>query len=380
MKILIDENIAYAEQAFSTVGSCSLANGREFTHEIVKNYDALIIRSVTQINRTLLRNTNIKFVGTTTIGTDHMDLKYLKEAGIGFAYAPGCNSQSVAEYVFGAISNFVNSQNLEFENLTIGIIGKGNIGSKVLRMGRALGMKVLVNDPPLERKTGEKGFVSLNEVLTADIITLHVPLTFEGTDKTFHLIDEKELNSLKQSVMFINSSRGAVVNNKTLLTKLNAGQNIFTVLDVWENEPRINRELLRKVNLGTPHIAGYSLEGKVNGTKMIYDAFCRFFNMEPTWKPNLPQIPNNEIVLDGNETTEPAVQKIFRKVYNIEKDSAELKKYSSLPETELAKKFDELRKNYPLRRELRNYIVRFPNGNKKLIEKLTNFGAFVKTV
>ena len=380
MKILIDENIAYAEQAFSTVGNCTFANGRQFTNATVKKYDALIIRSVTQINRTLLRNTNIKFVGTTTIGTDHIDLEYLRDAGIGFAYAPGCNSQSVAEYVFSAISNFVKKENLEFKNLTIGIIGKGNIGSKVARMSNVVGMKVLVNDPPLQRKTGNKNFVSLKETLKADIVTLHVPLTTEGQDKTYHLIDEKELNEIKENAMLINSSRGAVVNNKVLLTKLNTDKNIFTVLDVWENEPEINRTLLQKVNYGTPHIAGYSLEGKVNGTKMIYDAFCDFFNLNPSWNPQLPAVENNEIALKKTETIESALFNIFQTVYNIEKDSLSLKKYSDLPETELSKKFDELRKNYPLRRELRNYIVRFPNGNKKLIDKLKNFGVQVKPV
>ncbi len=380
MKILIDENIAYAEQAFSTVGNCTFANGRQFTNTTVKKYDALIIRSVTQINRTLLRNTNIKFVGTATIGTDHVDLEYLRDAGIGFAYAPGCNSQSVAEYVFSAISNFVKKENLEFKNLTIGIIGKGNIGSKVAKMSHALGIKVLVNDPPLQRKTGNKNFVSLKETLKADIVTLHVPLTTEGKDKTYHLIEEKELNEIKENAMLINSSRGAVVNNKALLTKLNTDKNIFTVLDVWENEPEINRTLLQKVNYGTPHIAGYSLEGKVNGTKMIYDAFCDYFNLTPSWNPQLPAVEDNEIVLKKTETVESALFNIFQTVYNIEKDSLSLKKYSDLPETELSKKFDELRKNYPLRRELRNYIVRFPNGNKKLIEKLKNFGVQVNQV
>ncbi len=380
MQILIDENIAYAQEAFSTAGNCTFANGRDFTNALIRDFDALIIRSVTQINRTLLHNTNIKFVGTATIGTDHIDLEYLKEAGIGFAHAPGCNSQSVAEYVFSAISNFVKSRNLEFKNLSIGIIGKGNIGSKVVRMSNAIGMNVMINDPPLQRKTGNNNFVSLSEVLNADIVTLHVPLKIKGKDKTYHLIDEKELNRMKDNAMLINSSRGAVVNNNSLLRNLNAGKNFFTVLDVWENEPAINKPLLKKVNFGTPHIAGYSLEGKVNGTKMIYDAFCNFFKLQPSWQPQLPRVENNEIVLTDTGTLESALFKIFRKVYNIEDDSLSLKKYSGLPENELSKKFDELRKNYPLRRELSNYIIRFPNGNKNLIEKLKNFGAPVKEI
>ncbi len=377
MKILIDQNIAYARQAFSRFGECVFADGRNFTNSQLKNFDALIIRSVTQINRTLLENTNIKFVGTATIGTDHVDIDYLKKEGITFAYAPGCNSQSVAEYVFSAITKYITSQNLRFKDLSIGIIGKGNIGSKVERMSRATGMKTLINDPPLQRKTGGKNFVSLSEALEADIVTLHVPLTFSGIDKTFHLIGNNELKKLKNKAMLINSSRGPVIDNKSLLKSIDEKQ-IFTVLDVWENEPRIMPELLKKVNIGTPHIAGYSLEGKVNGTKMIYDAFCQFLGIKPKWEPELPDVPGNEIEITGEPTLENSLNKIFLKIYDINRDSNELKQYCGLNEIDFARKFDELRKNYPLRRELKNYIVRLPLKNSGLAKQLKNFGVNLK--
>ncbi len=377
LQILIDQNIAFAHQAFSTLGQCQFADGREFSNIPLKNFDALIVRSVTQINRTLLENTNIKFVGTATIGTDHVDLNYLKEAGIAFAHAPGCNSQSVAEYVFSAVSNYVGFRNLKFENLIIGIIGKGNIGSKVEKMAKALGMNTSVNDPPLQRQNPDNDFVTLNQALDADIVTLHVPLTYEGQDKTYHLISKNELILLKNNSMFINSSRGSVTDNKALLETLSE-KKIFTVLDVWENEPFINPQLLEKVDIATPHIAGYSLEGKVNGTKIIYDAFCKHFGFKPVWEPELPPVHNNIISLDETNTIEDAVFKIFRTVYDIHRDSNSLKKLSNLPEEILAKKFDILRKNYPLRREMKNYIVRLSAENSHLSEPLKNFGVKVQ--
>ncbi len=373
MKIIIDENIIFAKEAFSPYGNVILKSGREITKSLVKDADALITRSITQINSNLLSGSRVQFIGTATIGIDHVNTDYLKKEGIGFANAAGCNSQAVAEYVFTALTYISQTKQIPLLDKTIGVIGAGNIGSKVVKMSKALGLKVLINDPPLQRKTKENIYCSLKEALTADIITLHVPITYSGIDKTFHLIDEKQLTQIKKDTIFLNSSRGPVVNNKTMI-KILKSKNLTTIFDVWENEPEISTILLSKVDIGTPHIAGYSFEGKVNGTKMIYDAFCKFFNLELSWNPNLPEISNKEIEINIVDSIENALYQIFKKVYPINEDSNQLKKMVGLPKEMQSKYFDKLRKEYRLRRELSNYTVILPSRNRSIKEMLQNFG------
>ena len=373
MKIIIDENIGYAEEAFSPFGNVILKNGREITNSLVKNADALITRSITQINSNLLSGSSVKFVGTATIGIDHVDIDYLKGEGIGFANAAGCNSQAVAEYVFGALTYISRTKKIPLLDKTIGVIGAGNIGSKIVKMSKALRIKVLVNDPPLQRKTKENIYCSLEEALTADIITLHVPITYSGIDKTFHLIDKEQLNQIKNNAIFLNCSRGPVVNNKAMLKILDK-KSLTTIFDVWEEEPEISTVLLSKVDIGTPHIAGYSFEGKVNGTKMIYNAFCKFFNLEPSWNINLPEVEDNKIIISSVDSIEKVLYQIFSIVYPINEDSNLLKKMNDLPKEMRGKYFDRLRKEYRLRRELSNYAVILPKGNDSIREMLQNFG------
>ncbi|GBD90835.1 erythronate-4-phosphate dehydrogenase [bacterium BMS3Abin04] len=373
MKIIIDENIIFAKEAFSPYGNVILKSGREITKSLVKDADALITRSITQINSNLLSGSRVQFIGTATIGIDHVNTDYLKKEGIGFANAAGCNSQAVAEYVFTALTYISQTKQIPLLDKTIGVIGAGNIGSKVVKMSKALGLKVLINDPPLQRKTKENIYCSLKEALTADIITLHVPITYSGIDKTFHLIDEKQLTQIKKDTIFLNSSRGPVVNNKTMI-KILKSKNLTTIFDVWENEPEISTTLLSKVDIGTPHIAGYSFEGKVNGTKMIYDAFCKFFNLELSWNPNLPEISNKGIEINIVDSIENALYQIFKKVYPINEDSNQLKKMVGLPKEMQSKYFDKLRKEYRLRRELSNYTVILPSRNRSIKEMLQNFG------
>ena len=214
MKIIIDENIIFAKEAFSPYGNVILKSGREITKSLVKDADALITRSITQINSNLLSGSRVQFIGTATTGIDHVNTDYLKKEGIGFANAAGCNSQAVAEYVFTALTYISQTKQIPLLDKTIGVIGAGNIGSKVVKMSKALGLKVLINDPPLQRKTKENIYCSLKEALTADIITLHVPITYSGIDKTFHLIDEKQLTQIKKDTIFLNSSRGPVVRSE----------------------------------------------------------------------------------------------------------------------------------------------------------------------
>ena len=370
MKITADENIAYAKEAFSQFGEVELLHGRKITPESVKDSDALIVRSITKVNKDLLEGSKVKFVGTATIGKDHIDLEYLKEKNIAFADAAGCNAHAVKEYIFTALSEVLSKRELKFKSLSMGIIGAGNVGSKVAYCANTLGMKTIINDPPLKRKTGNNIYKELDQALKADIITLHVPLNKEGVDKTHHLLDYERLNQLKDNCILLNSSRGSVVDNNAL-EKLIEKKNFTVILDVWENEPELNPELLKKVYTGTPHIAGYSYEGKVNGTTMIYSALCKFLNEEEIFKVPEVKVDDSVIELKETDSVESALYNLFKRIYDIKKDDANLRKI--LVEQNAGKYFDTLRKEYRLRYEYPNYSVVIPKEEKELIRILSDF-------
>jgi erythronate-4-phosphate dehydrogenase len=356
MNLIVDENIAFAKEAFSSLGNTQLVDGRKLSNADVKDADILVVRSITNVNADLLKDSKIKFVGTATIGIDHIELEYLRRNNISFADARGCNADSVAEYVFTALLKVASTRNIFLREKTIGVVGIGNIGNRVVRIAEAFGMKVLKNDPPLERNGIGKNYVSLDEVLKSDIITFHVPMNLAGPDKTFHLLNSKNLNEINKGSIIINTSRGAVIDNKALLEVSNNKE--FEInLDVWENEPAINAELLAKTSIGTPHIAGYSFEGKVNGTKIIYDALCKFLDKEPIWTPSLPEIEMNEIKMPSGNCNENKLYKLFSSIYNIGKDDELMRRIIQLEETEQANYFDSMRKNYPIRREFSNFTV-----------------------
>lgn len=360
MKIVVDENIIYAEEAFSALGEVHLYPGRAITSDVVKDAGAVVTRSITEVNESLLKGSSVKFVGTATIGTDHIDLDYLAANNIVFADAKGCNSDAVAEYVFNALFRIANEQGFLLRNKSIGIIGVGNIGSRIERIATAIGMKVFKNDPPLER-AGGIGFLPLDKVLQADILTFHVPLNKAGIDNTVHLLGVDELNSLKDNTILINASRGAVVDNTALLSVLNK-KKLTVVLDVWEDEPNINTELLCKVKFGSPHAAGYSLEGKINGTKMMYNALCNYLGKTSQWSPDVPVPEDNTIKLDTSAEPENEVFRLLNHVYDIREDDKRLREIFKADNK--AAYFDKLRKDYPLRRELTNYTT-ITNGTNK---------------
>jgi len=372
LKITVDENIANAQEAFSGFGEVELLPGRKITNKILKYSDVLIVRSITKVDEKLLDGTNVRFAGTATIGSDHIDAEYLRNNNIAFADAKGCNAEAVKEYIFNAITEVLVQKKLRYKDLTLGIIGAGNIGSRVAKCADVLGMKTILNDPPLRRKTGNEIYKDLREVLQADIITLHVPLNKEGMDKTFHLFDYERLNSLKDNSILINSSRGSVIDNEAL-EKITDKKNLTVILDVWENEPEINSSLLHKVFIGTPHVAGYSYEGKINGTMMIYSALCRFLNKEASYSIEPPKVDNPAIEVKKNELIEISLQKIFSKIYDIRRDDKDLRKIISEKRGEVGKYFDLLRKDYPLRREFSNYTIVVPKEEMELRNILSAF-------
>jgi erythronate-4-phosphate dehydrogenase len=359
MKIVADENIPYVDELFGSMGTIRRVVGREVKRADVHDADILLVRSVTPVNRNLLENTSVKFVGTATIGTDHVDEEYLADAGIGFANAAGSNANSVAEYITAALLVLAERHNIHLSGKSIGVIGVGNVGSGVVQKAQALGMKVVRNDPPLARKTGDAVYRPIEEALDCDFVTLHVPLAHEGCDATWHMADDSFFAAMHDDAFFINSSRGAVVDEKALKRALLSGCLKGCVLDVWENEPDIDIELLDMVDLGTPHIAGYSLDGKAAGTRMIYEAACEFLGEDcrADLRKLLPEPPVPEICLEGSENVEDEVRRAVLSVYDIREDDARLRAVYDRPKLERGAYFDGLRKNYPVRREFYNTKV-----------------------
>lgn len=376
MKIVADENIVYVKEIFTPLGLIECLPGRSMTCGTLKGADVLLVRSVTSVNAELLEGTSVRFVGTCTIGTDHIDTDYLKKRGIAFADAVGSNANSVAEYVLTAILVLARQKGWDLNGKTLGVIGVGNIGSIIEKKAPALGLKVLPNDPPLQRKTADPRFVSLDEALQADIISLHVPLTTSGPDPTFHLINEKNLPRLKPHTVLINTSRGPVVDNHALKNCLTARTIGPTVLDVWENEPNIDPQLLDLVAIGTAHVAGYSLDGKANGTAMLYAAVCDFFHL--TGKANiaalLPEPPVPLLQLDSNGGDQQVLTKAMTGIYDIMRDDRSLREIIPQPPDKIGKFFDQLRKNYPVRREAHNTLVKLTPSQPALARKLGLLG------
>ena len=385
MLITADENIPYVQQAFSTLGEVRLMPGREISASAVRTAELLLVRSVTRVGRELLEGSRVRFAATATIGTDHVDTRYLQAAGIRFASAPGSNANSVAEYVAAALLVIAERQGRTLAGSDIGIIGVGNVGSRVAAKAEALGMRPLLNDPPLKRETGDPKYLPLDDLFSCDFVTLHVPLERHGPDATFHMVDERSLERMKPGAVLLNTARGAAVDNAALLEALRDGQLSAAVLDVWEGEPSIRVDLLERVSLGTPHIAGYSLDGKVNGTRMIYKAACDFLDVEPTWHPasSMPAPAYPELTVAVNQRTpEAALREAVLTVCPIERDDAALRETARMPPDERAAYFDRLRKEYPVRREFQNTTVRLTGavgqGLQEIAKTLRGLGFTVR--
>jgi len=381
VKIIADANIPFVKECFSLLGDVEAVVGRELKPEQLKNADCLLVRSVTKVNEELLAGSSVKFVATATIGTEHIDQQYLKAQGIGFAAAPGSNANSVADYLTAAILYVGEKYNVKLEGAGIGIVGVGNVGSKVEKKCSALGMEVVCNDPPLARQTPDEKYRPLEELFDCDFITLHTPLTFEGIDKTFHLADKNFFKSLKDGCIFINTARGALADTNAIKAAIEAGRLKATVLDVWENEPNIDNELLRMVDISTPHIAGYSLDGKVAGMIMIYQAACKFFGIEAKNSiddflpaPGVPEIT----IGPGGGNQQKLLHETVQRVYEISRDDSSAREILTAPESERGRFFDDLRKNYPVRREFQNTQIILAEKSKSLSAKLSGIGFKVK--
>ncbi|MFH1616852.1 MAG: 4-phosphoerythronate dehydrogenase [Planctomycetota bacterium] len=377
MKIVADENIPFVKECFSSIGSVITVSGRGIKPELLNDADMLFVRSITSVNQQLLEKSSVRFVATATIGVEHVDTDYLASRNIGFAFAPGSNSNSVAEYIVAALLTLAGKFRFQLADKSIGIVGVGNVGSKVEKKCRALGMNVLLNDPPLQRQTNNPKYLPLQRLFDCDFITMHTPLTHEGIDRTFHLANKDFFDSLRQGAFFINTSRGAVVDTIALKDAISSQKLGGAVLDVWENEPSIDCELLRKVSLSTPHIAGYSYDGKVNGMIMTYEAACRYFDLQPehTAENFLPQPQIPEITIDSTGNDEQTIlYETVQQIYNINRDDFNTREILMVPPETRSRFFDDLRKNYPVRREFQNTRIILKKPDKSLQKKLAGIG------
>lgn len=370
IKIVADNKIPFLKGALEKVADIEYFPGRDIGPRHVKEADALILRTRTKCNEKLLGNSQVSYIATATIGYDHLDLNFLDSKGIRWSNAPGCNSGSVMQYIASSLAYIVDKTGRPFHDLTLGIIGVGHVGEKVEKLARLTGMDVLLNDPPRERKEGPVSFTALETILSeSDVVTIHVPLNRTGKDQTFQLASRDFLGKMKKGSWLINTSRGEVVNTVALRETLMNGHTAGTILDVWENEPDIDRTLLELADIGTPHIAGYSLDGKANGTAQSVRAVSRFFGlgMDDWYPDSIPSPPDSIIQIENNLLSfEKLVRVVFNHTYDIMADNYRLK---TAPE-----QFEKLRDNYPPRREFGAYSVQLKNPANRNIEILQKLG------
>ncbi len=357
MKIVADDKIPFLKGALEPVAEVTYMPGDQIGPGDVMDADALIVRTRTKCNRRLLEGSNVKFIATATIGFDHIDTSYCEEHGIQWQNAPGCNAKSVEQYILSALLTLAVNDNFELAGKTIGIIGVGHVGSNVENVCKLLGMNVLLNDPPRARMEGGEAFVSLDRIVSdSDIVTLHVPLNYSGEDSTWHFINNLFFSSLGKRIIFINASRGEVVDSKALKQAISTLAFESVVLDVWENEPLIDLDLLWRVNIATPHIAGYSIDGKANGTRMAVQGLNEFFNLGmQDWEPTgLPVPEKAEIDIDGaGKNLQQILYEAVRDSYDIMEDDKRLR--------DSVNTFEKQRGTYPVRREFGSYSIRLKN-------------------
>ena len=346
MKIVIDDKIPFIREAVAQISDDVIYKpGMEIRAEDVHDADALIVRTRTRCDESLLKGSRVSFIATATIGYDHLDLDYLEQAHIAWSNCPGCNASSVGQYIHSCLLLLEREKGFDLSRTTVGLVGVGHVGRAVLQAIRPLGVKVLLNGPPQKETLGQAGtspqeeFVDLSELQEeCDIISFHTPLILSGKHPTYHLADTKFFRRLKKSPLIINTSRGPVIDNNDLLQALKEGTVRDAIIDTWENEPHINQELLHLIYIGTPHIAGYSADGKANATRMALDALCRHFHIPASFQIHAPLLPKGNVPAGQLDEKERALA-----LYNPHTDSAKLKSHPEL--------FEELRGNYPLRRE-----------------------------
>lgn len=382
MRIVADENIPLLDEFFAGFAEITRLPGRSIDATAVADADLLLVRSVTNVDRTLLHGSAVKFVGTCTIGTDHLDLDYFQQAGISWASAPGCNARGVVDYVLGSLLVLAEQQGVDLASRTYGVIGAGQVGSRLVTVMRGLGWRVLVCDPPRQALEGGD-FVSLQQVLDeCDVLSVHTPLQKLGEHPTYHVFDAQRLAALKPGSWLINASRGAVVDNRALRDLLSQRSDLHAVLDVWEDEPQVDVALAALCRIATPHIAGYSLDGKLRGTAQVYQALCQHLKVAGAIELSqlMPTAWLNSLTIDAGADPAWALASICRAVYDPRRDDADFRR--SLQGDDISRRtaFDTLRKHYPMRREIDGLEVCLNGHNEVLAGLVQALGAKLKQV
>ena len=345
MKLLIDDAVWGSNQIFSEFGEVFTLPGREIRSESLKDFDALIVRSRTRVDEKLLRDANIKFVGSTVAGLDHIDKNYLEDNAITLSSAQGCNANAVSEYVISAIANLSKDYGFKLSNKTLGIIGVGNVGRRLEVKAKQLGMKTLLNDPPREALEGSDNFTSLDKALSADIVTFHTPLTYSGPHPTYKLLDSHNFKHINNDAIVINAARGGII-NETVWEKTQTKANI---IDCWENEPNINLNLQKSAYWATPHIAGHSIDAKFMGSFMIYKDLCKY--IKKPLNDNIEHLINPELKI----IRENNLHETLNSIYSFHADDKAIQDISN---------FENYRRNYPERYEWRHFETEYklPKG------------------
>lgn len=377
MLIVADENIPLLDAFFAGFGEIRRYPGRAIDSACVRDADVLLVRSVTQVDRALLEGSTVRFVGTCTIGTDHLDLDYFEQAGIRWSSAPGCNARGVVDYVLGSLLTLGELDGVDLAKRTYGVVGAGEVGRRLVEVLRGLGWSVLVCDPPRQAREGGD-YVDLERILAeCDVISLHTPLTRSGEHATWHLLDRERLARLRPGAWLINASRGPVVDNSALRELLLARDDVQAVLDVWEGEPQVDLALADLCILATPHIAGYSLDGKQRGTAQIYQAFCAWRG-EPEQVKLVDLLPRPWLAqLSLEAETDPAwaLATLCRAVYDPRRDDADFRRSLSRDPGKQRAAFDLLRKQYPARREIEGLAVKVNGESPALRQIIAALGA-----
>ncbi|MGM0544265.1 MAG: 4-phosphoerythronate dehydrogenase PdxB [Pseudomonadota bacterium] len=375
MKLVVDANIPAAEACFGAFGTLTRVAGREISAADVADADALIVRSITQVDRALLAGSQVGFVGTCTIGTDHVDQAFLAEQGIDFASAPGCNAEAVVDYVLSSLLTLAEREGWSLAERTVGIVGVGNVGSRLLTRLTGLGLSVLACDPPRAEREGAEGFAELDELIArCDVLCLHTPLVASGPHATQHLLDAQRINELSSGSVLLNAGRGDCIDGLALRSRLSGKGDITAVLDVWEQEPAIDPSLRDLAAMATPHIAGYSLDGKLRGSWMIHQALARHLDA-PTrlaFSDLSPPPALASLRLEQALPEDEALRLCARAVYDTRRDHDSLQR--DVLRLGMARGFDRCRADYPLRREFATLDVQLSGDAVALEEVLLAAG------
>lgn len=359
MKIYYEDSMPYATEFFNELGECQVFSHKTVNADMLADADVLLVRSTTKVNANLLsKNARLKFVATATAGTDHVDQAYLAKRGIPFVSAGGCNAVAVAEYVLSAMVVTAKKQNWQLADKTVGIVGAGHVGTALSRVLTVLGIKHKLCDPPLADAGDTRAFVSMEDIMQCDVITLHVPWIKTGKYQTQDMFDKQRLSQLNDQQLLINACRGEVLDNNAALALFEQGKKLNLVLDVWDNEPDIKLDLIPHISLATAHIAGHTIEGKARGTEMLYVALCELLGIQADKKLSdyLPQSTIGPLLLKDGQSLVQAASQLVLDVYDISKDDQVFKKQVQGPE-----EFRYIRKHYPIRREFSAIAVNTGN-------------------